>query len=303
MRQADEWARQAARLTATGEAPHFAPSPEEVAVHARHLAAALRGAGPLTVLVLGATPELADLVLAQGCRLIRVDASGAMLAAARGRERVRERSREMVVQGDWLDMQAIPDDGIDVVLGDAALNNVSHGDMPRLFAELRRVTRPGSTFSLKQIVLPDGDQEACDFNHAVRMYRSGGATPREFYLALRFCGFLSRAYEPESHTLNAEQVFAGIRERFRSGLLSATEFEFLYARRGRLRHTVYTQSRQREMFQDNLGDCRVVYPSTSPVYRSVFHLYRVRRGMIDENARAGERSHGSAKREQNQREP
>lgn len=102
MKQPDAWSRYAERILATGARLHFAPGPETLAVHACELAAARTRFGRAPeVLVLGATPELADLALGFGCRSRRVDCNPAMFAAAQKREQVRDRTGETYIEADW----------------------------------------------------------------------------------------------------------------------------------------------------------------------------------------------------------
>ena len=275
MQQSNEWTRMAERIMASRNRPHFAPAREVLEVYQAHLEAARSQFGRPTVLVLGATPELADLALSCGCHLYRVDANQAMFTAARDRQQLSERTNETIVCGDWLNMEMIADGTVDLVMGDAAVNQIPHTRMEALFGELRRITHPGSMLSLKQIVMPDEKVSAFEFANTVRAYRADKLTATEFYKILRFYCFLDEAYDPDSHVLDAEKVFSAIRTRYEAGELSPEEFGFLYARRGKLRHTVYTKTGQRSLFQNHLGDCRHVYPTHSFVYEHIYNMHLI----------------------------
>lgn len=276
MRQPDEWARQAQRALAQGRTPHFAPQPEALALHRRHLDQQREASGRApAVLVLGATPELADLALEAGCEVLRVDCNAAMLEAARPRQRVADRRRETVVLGDWLALDFQPPASIDLVLGDSALNNVPHAQMPALGTQLARVLRPGGSLSLRQIVLPD-DLSPFDPRRVVAAWRAGQASEREAYTALRFGSFLAAGHDPAQHTLDAARIFAAMDAFHAQGGLTPAELAFLDSRRSHVVHTVYTLRQQVDLLSQ-LGRCEVHACGIAPLVDAVFKVFRVTR--------------------------
>jgi SAM-dependent methyltransferase len=52
---------------------------------------------------------------------------------------------DMLVQGNWLQLP-LCDNSIDAVVGDKVLGNVMPSEWPELFADVKRVLRPGGTF-------------------------------------------------------------------------------------------------------------------------------------------------------------
>jgi len=93
------------------------------------------GVMPESVLLLGVTPELAEI----GRRTIAVDINPTMVAAIwPGNTKARN-----VVRADWRQLP-IATGAVTVVLGDAAINNVPFpAGYHAVFAELRRVLAPG----------------------------------------------------------------------------------------------------------------------------------------------------------------
>jgi hypothetical protein len=278
VKQPEVWTRIARNIIATGKHPHFAPEEEILAVMRERVFdhAAKQGAGCRAV-ILGATPELADMALNAGCRVTRIDCNPAMFESAAGRRTVMERQRETIVIGDWLDMHAIGDGGADLVLGDSALNNVPHEDMGRLLAELSRITHPGSMIALRQIVLPDSPVAAYEFPAAVASFRCGDITDTEFHRMLRFYSFVAEAYDPVQRLLDARRVFAEIRFRHEAGLLTDGEFNFLIGRYSEIRHTVYRLAEQRRLLE-TLGDCELASPAIERSARFLFQVFAIRVG-------------------------
>lgn len=257
MKQIEQWSGYAERILATGERPHFAPEPETLEVHARVLDALRRTLGrpPLT-LVLGATPELADLALEAACPVVRMDCNPAMFEAAARRQRKVPRARETIVVGDWLDMPEVQAGSIDLVLGDASLNNVPHAQMGRLMARLGRITHLGSVLSLRQVALPASVTRLHPIDRTVRRSRAGEIDAHTFSRLLRYACFVDEVYDADQRLLDAERVFECIDRSHRECRLSDDEHAFMNGRRSRIQHTVYLEAEQRRWFEP-LGECRI----------------------------------------------
>jgi hypothetical protein len=278
VKQPEVWTRIARNIIATGKRPHFAPEDEILAVLRECVVdhVARQGAGCRAV-ILGATPELADMALDAGCEVVRIDCNPAMFESAAGRQTVKDRGRETVLIGDWLAMHAIGDGEAGLVLGDSALNNVPHEDMARLLAELARITRPGSTIALRQIVLPDSPVAAYEFPAAVAALRCGDITDTEFHRMLRFYSFTANAYDEPSRLLDARLVFAEIRRKHEAGQLTDSELEFLMARYSEVRHTIYRLAEQRRLLE-SLGHCESASPAIERSARFLFQVFAIRVG-------------------------
>lgn len=257
MKQAAQWTRWAERIVATGERPHFAPEPETLDVHVRELCrlSALLDRPPQT-LILGATPELADLALERGCAVTRLDCNPAMFGAAARRQRDVDRTRERIVVGDWLEMPQIEPGSIDLVLGDAALNNVPHDRMSLVMTQLERVTRSGSVLSLRQLALPAAVTQMHPLERTVKRLRTGDIHLPAFRRLLRYACFVDEVYDVEHCLLDASRVYECIDRSHRDGRLSDDEHAFMNSRRSALQHTLYLESEQQRWFE-KLGRCRV----------------------------------------------
>lgn len=258
MKQLDEWTKYAAKFLTSGQHPHFAPANEILDIHQQQFDIAKKNnSTQLNTLILGATPELADLALTNNCRVLRVDCNTVMFEAAQSRQKIADRSNETLVVGDWLDLHMIGDGEIDLILGDVSFNNVPHALMPQFLDEMARITRPGSLISIKQIIFPDEKVDSYEFHHAVNAYRTGKISGDEFYRILRFYSFIAEGYDPAAYMLDAEKVFHAIQQKHATNQLTDAEFEFLYARHNTIRHTIYTQTALKRLLK-RLGDCDIV---------------------------------------------
>lgn len=271
-----EWERKGRCVIASGRRPHFSPDADMLAIQRRRIAGHIATHGQNSnALVLGATPELMDLAIQAGLRVTSVDCSPTMLEAAAGRRETTDPAREAHILGNWLDMNMIGDGTIDIVLGDASLNNLRHRQMPVVLDEIARVTHKESMVSLRQIVLPDEDAPEYGFQPALAALRAGKISLHEFDRVLRFYSFNARALDPEQHRLDARRVFAAIREKHTAGELSAREYDFLIGRNSEVAHTVYPLSEQTRLLE-RLGSCVVEQLPETCFFRRLMAHFTVR---------------------------
>jgi SAM-dependent methyltransferase len=102
------------------------------------------GSDPGKCLLLGVTPELADL----STSLTAIDNSAAMIAAL-------WTDKHAAIQGDWLDLP-FPDDSFDTLIGDGCLILLSHpAQYEKFFEQLSRVISPGGKIALRLFVSAD----------------------------------------------------------------------------------------------------------------------------------------------------
>ena len=279
IKQKEEWSRQALRILNSEKLPHFAPKQEILKVHQENIDLIKKNITSPHVLILGATPQLADLALTNNCFVYRVDNNLSMFDAAKKYETVKQRCNENIIINDWLSMKEIEDNRIDLILGDASLNNVLSMNMLDLFEELKRVSHTGSLLSFKQIVFPDKKINDYHFEKVVKSFREIKLTQDEFYLILRFYSFKDLAYDTKSCLLDAGIVFDLIEKKYKEGKLSESEYAIFDARRGLLKHTIYNKTEQQKLFREHLGETSVIYPNNSCVYRDIFNMFSIKINM------------------------
>jgi SAM-dependent methyltransferase len=102
------------------------------------------GSDPGRCLLLGVTPELAEL----SPTLTAIDNSAAMIAALWTSQQI----DKVAIQGDWLDLP-FSKGSFDTIIGDGCLVLLSHPTQhERFFEQLRRVIRPGGKIMLRLFV-------------------------------------------------------------------------------------------------------------------------------------------------------
>jgi SAM-dependent methyltransferase len=284
MNPLNDWTTIARQLEAGSLSPRFAPSPDELAVHrAAHLACSgSRRSSPERALVLGATPELAALALSLDLSVLRVDNCPGMFAAARPRETWGAGQPIEDVHADWRDLRAIPDASVDLVLGDAALNNVAHADLDTVLAQLQRVLRPEGVLSLKEIVYPETwqlppgeDAEVPDLAWALARHRAAALTQVEFRTLLRFWCFLRDAYDAPSRLLDGARVHEAVLREQSRGTFTEDEAAHLIATASPLKHTIHARSELQARLQQRFGRCTVRHAGPELHRRNLFQIFLV----------------------------
>jgi SAM-dependent methyltransferase len=269
----DCWTQLAHKWLAQGSLPHYAP-PREVLDHYAAALTALTASAPATtprrVLVLGATPSLADLGLRHGLQVLRIDQCAAMFEAARMHEEVRDRSGEQKIEADWADLSSLRTGSIDAVIGDCALNNVRHAAMPDILRELARVLTPGGHYALRQVVRPEPPPQIAGLT---ALQRAGRLSLPAFRNAVRHGCFDDAAFDATTHVRDAAVVFAMVDAAHADGLLEDAEYAALRDTRSTLRLTTYVDSVQRALLEQWLGPCVVHVPRGVPAALALVRMY------------------------------
>jgi SAM-dependent methyltransferase len=103
-------------------------------------------------LVLGATPELRDILAELGYEVTILDINNEMIQAMTSLLKVKN-PKERVVVGNWLE-NPLPSGSFDLVIGDAVLPNVMWEERTKLLREVHRVLRPNGVFVTRAFLMP-----------------------------------------------------------------------------------------------------------------------------------------------------
>jgi len=237
----DEWSGQvaAARTKDRSQYPGGpSASPAILATYARLINSAIAGKQAFTACVLGATPELRDMVLERGGNLTTLDISDEMIAKCAPLMRHQENTRETVRIASWLDA-SLPAAAFDLVLGDGASNNIPPDKQTEFFANLRRLLRPGGTLVLREGVIHP-DRPVRTVAEISREFDEGGAHWFDTFYDLYLYSELTPRYrDPETSRTNLGAFWEEIRQARESGGLGQAAFEAMWWFRGKIIHTIY----------------------------------------------------------------
>jgi len=139
-----------ARSNRTGA---FAPREKELGVYEKLLKASIKGKKSPIALILGATPELRDLAIKNGCQTIAVDVSWKTLVSLTAVMENADDPNNRSCCYDWLETDQIFKEKLaDVVLADASLNNLKAKDHALMFRILHQVLKDKGSFITRNLV-------------------------------------------------------------------------------------------------------------------------------------------------------
>lgn len=133
-----------------------APTPEEIKISEIFLKKAFLGKKKTRTLVLGATPELRDLVIRHNSETVAVDISPKLLFALTNVMQCRDNPNNKYMVGDWLEMHKfLPKKSFDAVLGDGSLNNIPFNTYDKMFRILSYLLKDTGYIIIRHYVCPD----------------------------------------------------------------------------------------------------------------------------------------------------
>jgi cyclopropane fatty-acyl-phospholipid synthase-like methyltransferase len=138
---------------------------------------------------------------ARGCRPAGIDISEVCVTAARrANEAAGLADRIAVAPGDFHAIDS-PDGAFDAAVCQESL--IHSRDKPRVFAEVRRILRPGGVFALSDILTAEGADPARVQPAFDRLGVLAGATPAGYRRMARDAGFVIRHAEERPHDIRA----------------------------------------------------------------------------------------------------
>ncbi|MCD4761314.1 class I SAM-dependent methyltransferase [bacterium] len=105
-----------------------------------------------TALVLGATPELRDMVLERGGQLTTLDISQDMIKKTTPLMKHQNHTNETIIEGSWLE-SGFKDNSFNIILGDGISANIAFQDQDQLFSQLKRLLNSDGFLILREVGL------------------------------------------------------------------------------------------------------------------------------------------------------
>lgn len=195
-----------------------APTKEELAIYEQALRQAIKHKKNPRVLILGATPELRDLVLQYNCYTLAVDVSWPVLCAMHEVMKYKDHPANAVLQNDWLTARAaLQDQSFDAILGDVVLNNIPAADHLPLLRDLNALLKRGGYFITRQSVyIPElRDESVAKFQ---RLYNKHQTYWLMVWPALGFRPDW-KAYNPTTKELSIKKLLHQIDREVKKGNL------------------------------------------------------------------------------------
>lgn len=120
-------------------APPARPSKDEMRFYKQYFNQAIKGTKKPRVLVLGATPELRDMLAKTNAEVTVIDINMEMIIAMKEHMKIKT-DKEILVKADWLD-NPLESNYYDVILGDFVVHNVEYKKHDFFLREIKRLLK------------------------------------------------------------------------------------------------------------------------------------------------------------------
>lgn len=267
-----KWLELIKKRTRRNCSPSF-PSPPEVEIYEKYLRVAINGQANPKVLILGATPELRDLALRNGCDTVALDFSAEVLEIMGDVMTYKNDAREKRVVGNWLEYQG-EEYKFDAILADASLNNIPVAATAHFLNKLQTLLNQNGLFITRHLVcLPDKKiRPAVDI---IADYRRGAINQYDMYFGLRFYSDLSRGcYDPATKRSDWGCFFEAFEKA--KGLFNQEEYDGIMWQKADVVHTMFTKD-EWESLTKEFFDIVAVGRWTGQHFSEFFPVYILKR--------------------------
>lgn len=217
----------------------------------------VEGSETIDALVLGATPELRDIVLSHGHRLTTVDMNEQAMILKSKDMHYQNNPNETIILDDWLTMN-FPDDTFDVILGDGALTALSKDRQTLLLDKLHRILKPTGELLLREASVLENRPRYAPSVH-VHQYRTGEYSLFDLFFGLRLYNSHFDSIDEESRKTYLDEFIAKTEEYAQQGLLSEEEKIQLSTVAEELEHTMLRKEDLEDLIKTSFFPKEVVH--------------------------------------------
>ena len=215
------------------------------------------GANTIETLILGATPELRDIVLSYGHNLITVDKDEKSLAAKTALMHYKYSHLEKIIICDWLKMEFHPN-SFDVILGDGVLTALNASEQKQLLKILKKILKPtGSLLLREEAKATEGIN--FDPNTIVSQYRSGNYNIFDLFFGLRLHNKRYKAVDPKTQKIRLRDFLVILEEYYRNNIITQEEFLKLRNMAEELEHTLLSKTEIEQILKENFSPREITH--------------------------------------------
>lgn len=181
----------------------------------------VEGSADIEALVLGATPELRDIVLAHGHHLTTVDRDPAASAEKSREMHYQHHPNEKIITQDWLEMH-FPANTFDVILGDGVLTALPQADQTKLLDTLHHILKPTGYLLLREGAVVHSRPRYHPNVH-IHEYRTGQYNLFDLFFGLRLYNQNFKSIDINTRKTYLKDFSNKISEYHKNGWLSDVE--------------------------------------------------------------------------------
>lgn len=215
------------------------------------------GAEQIQALVLGATPELRDIVLSYHHYLTTVDKDWEALDEKTKLMHYKNSPHEKVMVKNWLEMD-FSANSFDVILGDGVLTVLKPDDQKKLLKKLKKFLKPTGSLLLREEAKPvQNIQFTPDI--IVNNYRAGNFNIFDLFFGLRLHNKNYKAVDPYSQKVRLKDFLEKLSLYKRQNILTEEEFNRLKNLAMELEHTLLSKTEIEELLHSHFSPREITH--------------------------------------------
>ena len=195
------------------------------------------------VLVLGATPEVRNLALNLGCRVLAADINYDMLFNLESNIKDHGNMRNMVLRTNWLELDKyLKNNNFDAVIGDGVTGQLDPPGIVKLIENVKNLLKPGGYFITRiDVYLPE--YPITPFAELLDEYRNKKLDFLTFGTkALLYSDYSKKLYNKKTGLMSTYKLWNIFNDLFKQGVISKKEDDFFQERKVSQTHYMLPKS-------------------------------------------------------------
>ncbi len=221
------WSDLIERQTARKEHPATpSTSGEILSLYKKYFKKAVNKKKRAKVIVLGATPELRDIALGEGCELITVDLSLEQILKMSELMKNKNHPNEIIAKCNWLKIvDILKNQNFDLIMGDGCFNNLSLKGQKELAKVCQKLLKKDSYLLIRDAVNLRKEKKSSSFY--IEKYRQGKIKFPDIFINLALYSTDIKIWNPKTKEFLFDDFFKEIKKLYRRKFLNEKEFKKL----------------------------------------------------------------------------
>lgn len=218
------------------------------------------------VLVLGATPELRNIALELGCKVLSMDINLEMISKREKNVTTKDHDRDVVARSNWLQPWFVKEHFFKAVIGDTCFTNLPYPQMIELFGIIKRLLQKEGVIIVRHAVLYDEHTP----DQLVSLYKQGEITAKDMIILTHMNRHFKRPYV--NKTVDMNTAFEHVASFLKKHKISRKLCEYIKSHQFNGIHMFYEKREFEKDVEKHLGKptCfvsdNVFYSRAAPIY-------------------------------------
>lgn len=224
------------------------PHPVEVAQFKRILQQSVKKDDH--VLVLGPTPELRNIALDLGCKVLSMDINLDMIQKREQYVTVKDHARDVVARSNWLNPWFLNEGSFSAILADASFNNLPFKQMLQLFSICKKLLKKEGVLAFRHSNL----KNTIPINEIVALYQNKKISAKEMVISLHSSESLPRTFTDKQ--VSIVETYNAMAKLLRRHKVDKKTISLVEQHRNQFNHTLVPEQEFEQCLQEQFGQFR-----------------------------------------------